>query len=82
MAIAGPYHTTGGAPMLAGVGAGTFTGLDDAVERLALPEPGAYEPDPGTAQAYDDAYGRYRALFDAVEPVFAARAAVGAGAPA
>jgi len=74
--------------MLAGVGAGTFAGLDEAVERLAMLEPNAYEPDPATAAAYEDAYGRYRALFDAVEPGFAAgdtaaaaeRAATGAPA--
>ena len=80
--MASDESTAVGAAMLAGVGAGTFTDLDDAVERLAAVEPGAYEADPGTAPAYDDAYGRYRALFDAVEPVFAARTSVGAGAPA
>jgi xylulokinase len=57
-----------GAAMLAGVGAGTFAGLDDAVERLAVVEPTVYEPDAGSAHAYHDAYGRYRALFDALEP--------------
>ena len=70
-----------GAAMLAAIRAGTFAGMDEAVESLALMEPGTYEPDPDTAQAYDDAYGRYRALFDAVEPGFAANAAAGAVAP-
>jgi hypothetical protein len=37
---------------------------------LALGEPAIYEPDPGTRAAYEDAYGRYRRLFDAVEPGF------------
>lgn len=78
--MASDESTALGAAMLAGVGAGTFAGLDEAVDRLAVLEPGAYEPDPGTRSAYDDAYGRYRALFDAVEPVFAARP--GAAAPA
>ncbi len=59
-----------GAAMLAGVGAGTFDGLDEAVDRLTTLAPVAYEPDPQATQAYDDAYGRYRALFDAVEPGF------------
>jgi xylulokinase len=63
-----------GAAMIAGVGAGTFRDLDEAVERLTILEPVVHEPDPGTASAYDDAYGRYRRLFDAVEPEFDARA--------
>jgi xylulokinase len=64
-----------GASMLAGVGAGIFAGLDEAVDRMTTLAPDAFEPDPGATQAYDDAYGRYRALFDAVEPGFS-------GAPA
>ena len=59
-----------GAAMLAGVGAGTFADLDEAVDRLATLGPVAYEPDPTTTTAYADAYGRYRELFDAVEPGF------------
>ncbi len=62
--------TAQGAAMLAGVGAGIFRDLDEAVERLALLEETAFEPDPGTRTAYDEAYGRYRRLFDAVEPGF------------
>jgi hypothetical protein len=58
--------------MLAGVGEGTFRDLDEAVDRLTVLEPRAYDPDPSTRAAYDDAYGRYRALFDAVEPGFGA----------
>lgn len=59
-----------GAAMLAGVGAGTFADLDEAVDRLTSLTPVAYEPDPATSRAYEDAYGRYRTLFDAVEPGF------------
>ena len=62
--------TAQGAAMLAGVGAGTFSDLDDAVERLTTLAPTAYVPDRSTSRAYDDAYGRYRDLFDAVEPAF------------
>ncbi len=62
--------TAQGAAMLAGVGAGTFRDLDDAVERLTTLAPTAYVPDRSTTGAYDDAYGRYRDLFDAVEPGF------------
>ena len=70
--MASDESTALGAAMLAGVGGGTFAGLDEAVDRLAGVEPRAYEPDPATAAAYEDAYGRYRALFDAVEPGFGA----------
>jgi xylulokinase len=56
--------------MLAGVGAGTFRDLDEAVDRLTVLEPVAYEPDVSTAAAYDEAYDRYRRLFDALEPGF------------
>jgi xylulokinase len=59
-----------GAAMLAAVGAGFVTDLDDAVERCVILDERTYEPDPVAAQAYDDAYGRYRRLFDAVEPTF------------
>jgi xylulokinase len=59
-----------GAAMLAGVGARTFRDLDEAVDRLTSLAPVAYEPDPAAAQGYQDAYGRYRELFDAVEPGF------------
>jgi xylulokinase len=57
-----------GAAMLAGVGGGTFADLDDAVERLTELEPTAHEPDPTTRAAYDEAYARYRTIFDAVVP--------------
>jgi xylulokinase len=59
-----------GAGMLAGVGQGTFGDLDQAVEALAVVGPTSYEPDRSNRAAYDDAYGRYRALFDAIEPTF------------
>jgi xylulokinase len=63
-----------GAAMLAAVGARTFRDLDQAVDGLTILEPAAFEPDPVTRAAYDDAYGRYRRLFDAVEPGFEAAA--------
>ncbi len=47
-----------------------FGDLDEAVDRMTVLEPAAYEPDPATRDAYEDAYGRYRRLFDAVEPEF------------
>ncbi len=59
-----------GAAMLAGVGAGIFRDIDEAVDRLTTLEPAVFEPDPANHAAYDEAYGRYRRLFDAVEPEF------------
>ena len=68
--LAADEATALGAAMLAGVGAGTFRDLDDAVDRLTVLDPAVFEPEPGTRAAYDDAYGRYRRLFDAIEPEF------------
>jgi xylulokinase len=69
--LAADEATALGAAMLAGVGAGTFADLDEAVATLTTLDPVVYEPDPKTTSAYGDAYGRYRELFDAVEPGFA-----------
>ena len=68
--LANDEATALGAAMLAGVGAGTFSDLDEAVAGLTILDPAIYEPDGGTTAAYADAYGRYRDLFDAVEPGF------------
>lgn len=62
--------TAMGAAMLAAVGAGFVHDLDEAVERYVVVDDQHYEPDPTVRAAYDDAYGRYRRLFDAVEPTF------------
>ncbi|CAN5648877.1 xylulokinase [soil metagenome] len=62
--------TAMGAAMLAAVGAGFFHDLDEAVAICVRLDPRAYTPDPATSPAYADAYGRYRRLFDAVEPTF------------
>jgi xylulokinase len=72
--LANDEATALGAAMLAGVGAGTFDDLDDAVAGLTTLDPSVYEPDTRTTDAYADAYGRYRALFDAIEPEFARHA--------
>ena len=69
--MASDEATALGAAMLAGVGAGTFADLDEAVAGLTTLDPIVYEPDPTTSPAYADAYGRYRGLFDAIEPEFA-----------
>ncbi|MBI3746507.1 MAG: hypothetical protein HY264_08330 [Chloroflexi bacterium] len=65
-----PESTALGATMIAGVVAGLFGSLDEAADALVRLEDDVYEPDPSTKAAYDDAYGTYRILFDAVEPIF------------
>ena len=70
--LATPETTAVGAAMLAGVGGGIFRDLDEAVERLAIVAPRTYEPNATVHDAYDEAYDRYRRLFDAVEPGFSA----------
>lgn len=77
--LASDEATALGAAMLAGVGARTFRDLDEAVDRLTVLEPRVFEPDPSARSAYDDAYARYRRLFDAVEPGFDASAAAPEG---
>ncbi len=68
--LATDESTAMGAAMLASIGAGFVADLDQAVERCVALDERTYEPDPVTSRAYDDAYGRYRRLFDAVEPTF------------
>ena len=56
--------------MLASVSAGLAGSVDEAARRL----PGQIsvtEPDPAKAAIYDDAYRRYRMLFDALAPLYA-----------
>ena len=65
-----PEATALGATMIAAVAAGTFGSLDAAADALVRLEDVVHEPDPAVAGAYDDAYGTYRALYDAVEPLF------------
>jgi xylulokinase len=64
-----PEATALGAAYLAGTAAGVFTDLDDAIARGTVLDPRAYEPDVTVRSAYDDAYARYRALFDALAPL-------------
>ena len=65
-----PEATALGATILAAVVAGTFGSLDEAAAALVRLDEEVYRPDPGTRAAYEDAYGTYRALYDAVEPLF------------
>jgi ribulose kinase len=56
--------------MLAGVAIGLFPDLTAAsAAMVAVRE--RFEPDPMTRGAYDDAYGRYVRLFEALRPLFA-----------
>jgi len=72
-----PEATALGAGYLAGIGADIFASLDDAIDRLTVLDPTTYEPVTSVRAAYDDAYARYRTLFDALAPL-----ELGRGGPA
>jgi sugar (pentulose or hexulose) kinase len=59
-AIPGDAATTGVA-MLAGLGAGIYRDVDEAIARCVRPD-AAIEPDAASRDTYDDAYRRYRQL--------------------
>ena len=59
-----------GAALLAGVGVGVWPGVVDAA-RSVVRETGLLHPGPDRA-VYDECYRRYRALYPALAPVFAA----------
>jgi hypothetical protein len=56
--------------MVAGVGAGVFADFPAASVAVQL-DPDTIEPDPAAQRQYAEAYGRYRAAFDAVEKALA-----------
>ncbi len=58
-----------GGALLAAVAAGTYGSLGEGVDAVVEVDLAAIEPDPVGAEAYEDAYGDYRALFDALESV-------------
>jgi len=58
-----------GDAMLAGVAAGVFPDLAAAGSAMVTIAD-RYEPDAATRAVYDDAYGRYIGLFDALRPLF------------
>ncbi len=62
--------TATGAAILAAVGAGVHGSIADAVKAFVALRPEIHEPDPANAAAYDDAYGLYRSVYDALRPVF------------
>jgi len=65
-----PESTALGATMIAGVAAGMFANLDEAARALVELDDEVFQPNPATRAAYEEAYGTYRALYDAVEPLF------------
>ena len=58
-----------GDAMIAGVAAGIFPDLSAACSAMVMVKD-RYEPDPATRTAYDDAYGQYLRLFEALRPLF------------
>jgi xylulokinase len=64
--------TATGAAILAAVGSGVHASIDDAVRSFVRFREGHHEPDPAAREAYDEAYRRYRDVYFALKPVFAA----------
>ena len=62
--------TATGAAILAAVGAGIHDTVAQAVEAFVSYRPERHEPHPGTRERYEDAYRRYRAVYEALKPVF------------
>jgi xylulokinase len=63
--------TATGAAILAAVAAGVHTSVTDAVDAFVAYRPEEHRPDPEAAEAYDEAYRRYREVYFALRPVFA-----------
>jgi xylulokinase len=64
--------TATGAAILAAVGSEVHATVADAVKSFVSFRPEEHDPDPAAREAYDDAYGRYRDVYFALKPVFAA----------
>ncbi len=62
--------TATGAAILAAVGAGLHGSVADAVGAFVAFRPEVQEPDPSTRPVYDEAYAKYRSVYDALRPVF------------
>jgi xylulokinase len=58
-----------GDAMLAGTATGTYATLAEAATAMVVAG-GRYEPDLTTRATYDEAYARYKRLFDALRPIF------------
>lgn len=58
-----------GGALLAAVAAGIFPTLEAGVDAVVELHPDTVDPDTGNAEAYEEAYRDYRAIFDALEKV-------------
>jgi xylulokinase len=68
-ALSGPDASALGAGVLAAVADGRFASVGEAIAALPVTFT-SYEPRTADRAAYDDAYGRYRLLFERLQPVF------------
>jgi xylulokinase len=64
-----PEATALGGAVLAAAGAGWYPDVASAAAASARVHPGVAEPDAAHRDLYDEAYARYRAIFDALEPI-------------
>ncbi len=65
-----PETTAVGAAMLACIAEGTFVSLSEAAGEL-VQFGSTFDPNPGLAPIYEDAYEHYRSAYAATEPLFA-----------
>jgi xylulokinase len=65
--VLGDCATSAGAAMLAGLAAGVFADLDEAVAQCVELAAETVEPDPAEVERYTARYAAYRSLFDAME---------------
>ena len=72
VAVPTPGDASFGACLLAGVGAGVFADVKDAVAKC-LRVDRTIEPDPAVAARYDHLFGCYRRIHDALAPVYRQR---------
>jgi len=64
--------TATGAAVLAAVASGVHASVSEAVKAFVAYRPDGHEPDAERREIYDQAYRRYRDLYAALRPVFAA----------
>jgi xylulokinase len=67
--LAEPEATALGGAVLAATGAGWYPDVASAAAASARVLPELEEPDPTRHRLYDAAYARYRAIYDALEPI-------------
>ena len=71
VAAAADVETTArGAAMLAAAGVGAYPTVAAAAAAMSRVGGSPLQPDPATAAVYEAAYTRYRAVYDALRPVF------------